>query len=211
MIDISRQINAVHRQVGARRLEAEQGHIVTPSQVYATDIDDLWDASTTAERIARWFLPIDGDLRLGGRFQLEGNAGGIIEACEPPRHFAATWEYGDAVSWIDVRLSPAPEGGTRFELQHTVGDDDHWEQFGPGAVGVGWDLALMGLALNVESGAAADPAEVAAWNTSPEGVAFMELSAQRWRDADTAGGTDAAVAAAAAERTRAAYAGDQAS
>jgi uncharacterized protein YndB with AHSA1/START domain len=207
MIDINRQINAVRRQVGARRLEAGQGHTVTLSQVYATDVGDLWDACTRPERIPRWFLPIHGDLRAGGRFQLEGNAGGTIQTCEPPRHFSATWEYGDSVSWIEVRLTPEPGGGTRFELQHTVGDDEHWQQFRPGAVGVGWDLALMGLARHLDTGATADPAAVAAWSASPDGAAFMELSATRWGEADTAGGTDAAVAVAAAERTRAAYAG----
>jgi uncharacterized protein YndB with AHSA1/START domain len=205
MIDVSHQINAVRRQVGTRQLDAGQGHTVTLSQVYATDVDDLWDACTNPERITRWFLPVHGDLRLGGRFQLEGNAGGTIEACEPPHHFRATWEFGDAVSWIEVRLSPEPGGGTRFELQHTAGDDDHWQQFGPGAVGVGWDLALMGLSLHITRGEAVDPAAVMAWTTSPDGVTFVERSAARWGEADAAAGTDAAVAAAAAERTCAAY------
>ncbi len=207
MIDVNHQINAVRRQVGARRLEAGQGHTVTLSQVYATDVDDLWDACTNPERIPRWFLPIHGDLRAGGRYQLEGNAGGTVQTCEPPHHFSATWEYGESVSWIDVRLTPEPAGGTRLELQHTVGDDDHWQQFGPGAVGVGWDLALMGLARHVETGVPVDPAAVAAWNESPDGAAFIELSAARWGEADAAGGADRAVASAAAARTRAAYAG----
>ena len=30
--------------------------------------------------------PISGDLRLGGRYQLQGNAGGEILVCEPPQH-----------------------------------------------------------------------------------------------------------------------------
>lgn len=38
----------------------------------------MWDACTDPERIPRWFLPISGDLRLNGRYQLEGNAGGAI-------------------------------------------------------------------------------------------------------------------------------------
>ena len=44
----------------------------------------MWDACTDPERIGRWFLPVSGDLRLGGRYQLEGNAGGEILRCEPP-------------------------------------------------------------------------------------------------------------------------------
>ena len=59
--------------------------MVVASRSYDTDIDDLWEAITNAERIPRWFLPITGELRLGGRYQLQGNAGGTITACEPPR------------------------------------------------------------------------------------------------------------------------------
>ena len=67
-------------------------------------IEDLWDVLTNAERIPRWFLPISGELELGGRYQLEGNAGGVITACEPPLHFTVTWEFGRDVSWAEVRL-----------------------------------------------------------------------------------------------------------
>jgi hypothetical protein len=36
-------------------------------------------------------MPISGDLRVGGRYRLEGNASGTIERWDPPRSFAATW------------------------------------------------------------------------------------------------------------------------
>src|SRR6266542_4954669 len=100
MIDVTEQINAVRRTVGTRVLEAGEARTVTISQVYDATIDDVWDACTNPERIPRWFLPISGDLRLHGRYQLEGNAGGTIERCDPPKSFAATWEYGGEVSWI---------------------------------------------------------------------------------------------------------------
>jgi hypothetical protein len=48
-------------------------------------VEDVWDAITSAERIPRRFLPVSGDLRLG-RYQLQGNAGGEITGCNPPRH-----------------------------------------------------------------------------------------------------------------------------
>ena len=43
----------------------------------------------------------------------------------------------DSRSWIELRLSPGRDGGTRFDLDHItlVADDDKWAQFGPGAVG----------------------------------------------------------------------------
>ncbi|WP_433412977.1 SRPBCC family protein [Microtetraspora malaysiensis] len=206
MIDVTQQINAVRRQVGTRVLEAGEARTVTVSQTYDTDIDDLWDACTNPERIPRWFLPIEGDLRLGGRYQLVGNAGGTIEQCDPPKSFSATWENGGAVSWIEVRLTAEPDGRTRFTLDHIAHvDDELWAQFGPGAVGVGWDSGLLGLATYLASGQAVDPNDSAAWVVSDEGRQFMTLSSDRWCEASVAAGTDEAEARAAADRTTAAY------
>ena len=205
MIDVNEQINAVRRQVGTRVLEAGEARSVVIGQTYDTDVDDLWDACTNAERISRWFLPVSGELRLGGRFHLEGNASGTIERCDPPKSFAATWEFGGGTSWIELRLSAEPDGGTRFELEHIAHVDEHWAEFGPGAVGIGWDMGLMGLARYLASGLAADGGEAAEWVASAEGLRFMALSGERWRAADVAGGADPADAQAAADRTIAAY------
>lgn len=208
MIDVVEQINAVTRTVGSRRLEAGEARTVTISRTYDASVEDVWDACTDPERIPRWFMPVSGDLRVGGRFQLEGNAGGTIERCDPPHVLATSWEYGGEVSWIEVRLAAATGGGTRFELEHTARvDDERWEEFGPGAVGVGWDLGTMGLALHLASGEPVDPAEVAAWNASDDGRRFTTLSSEGWRDAYVAAGADPAAAREAAERTTAAYTG----
>jgi uncharacterized protein YndB with AHSA1/START domain len=206
-IDVDQQLNAVDRKVGDRTIEAGDARVVSVSQTYDTDIDDLWDAVTNPERIPRWFLPVSGELRVGGRYQLEGNAGGVIERCEPPRSFAATWEYGGDVSWIEVTLTSVDSGRTRVQLEHIAVPGDHWEQFGPGAVGIGWDLGILGLSLHLGTGAAVDPAEVEAWSASDDGRRFMAVSSDRWCDADVASGTDAATARAAADRTVAAYTG----
>src|SRR5262245_40524082 len=92
--------------------------VVNASRIYDTTLEDLWDALTRAERISQWFLPIAGDLRLGGRYQLQGYAGGTITRCEPPRVVAVTWEYGGVVSWVTVTLERFAQGGTRLELEH---------------------------------------------------------------------------------------------
>ncbi len=206
MIDVTQQINAVRRQVGTRVLEAGEARTVTVSQSYDAPIEDVWDACTNPERIPRWFLPISGDLRVGGRYQLEGNASGTIERCDPPSSFAATWEYGDQVSWIEVRLTAEPEGRTRLALDHIAHvDDGQWAEFGPGAVGVGWDMGFMGLAVHLSSGGQVDRRESADWAASAEGRTFMSLTSQRWCDASVAAGTDPAGARAAADRTTAAY------
>jgi uncharacterized protein YndB with AHSA1/START domain len=207
MIDVTHQISAIDRQVGSRVLEAGEARTVVISQAYDATVDEVWDACTNPERIPRWFLPVTGELKEGGRYQLEGNAEGTIERCDPPRGFDATWEYGGEMSWIELRLSDDGDGRTRFVLTHIAHvDDERWAEFGPAAVGIGWDLALMGLGLHMASGAAVDPAEVAAWSASDEGRLFMQRSGEAWRDAHVASGLDPADAAeAAATRTIAAY------
>ena len=211
MIDVVHQINAVRRQVGTRAFEAGDARTSTITQVYDAGLGEVWDACTNPERIPRWFLPVSGDLRLHGRYQLEGNAGGTIEGCDPPNGFSATWEYGGEVSWIEVRLRAEPDGRTRFELEHIAKlDDERWAEFGPGATGVGWDLGLMALTAHLASGEAVDPAAVATWMASEAGKQFMTLSSRRWCEASVAAGTDPAEAEAAAGRTTTAYAGEEA-
>ena len=209
MIDVTHQVSAVQRKVGTRTLEAGEARVMTIGRTYDAPADDVWDAVTNPERLPRWFLPVSGDLREHGRYQLEGNASGTIERCDPPKGFAATWEYGGEVSWIEVRLSPESEGGTRLELEHTAHiDDERWGEFGPGATGVGWDLGLLGLDLHLSSPQQAiEPITSTTWETSDEAKRFMSLSSERWRDADIAAGTDPTQAKAAADRTTAFYTG----
>ena len=208
MIDVDHQISTVERTVGDRVLEAGAARVLTASQVYDTSVEDLWDACTSAERLPRWFLPVSGDLRVGGQYQLEGNANGTIERCDPPNSFDATWEYGGEVTWIEVRLEAEGDDRTRFTLEHVAHvDDERWLQFGPGAVGVGWDLAIMGLRLHLATGDANDPAAAAAWADSPDGVDFITRSSRGWADASIAAGEPEARARAAEERTTAFYTG----
>ena len=209
--DIAATLGAVVREVASREHEGRMARVIVAARTYDTAIDDLWDALTNAERIPRWFLPISGDLRLGGRYQLKGNAGGAITRCEPPRHLAVTWEYGSEVSWVTVNLAEDRKGGTRLELEHVAHvDDERWGQFGPGAVGVGWDFAMMGLGRHLETGAAADPQAAMAWAGSAEGKDFMRRASDAWAEASIAAGTDAEAAKAAAARTTAFYTGESA-
>jgi uncharacterized protein YndB with AHSA1/START domain len=207
MIDVAQQLNAVSREVGARVFGPGEARVVTVTQTYAADPDDVWDACTNPSRIPRWFMPITGDLKLGGRYQLEGNAGGTIERCDPPKSFFVTWEYNEQVSWLEVRVVPETDGKTRVELEHIAHvDETLWSQFGPGAVGIGWDMAMLGLALHLaEEPSPVTPENSAAWTMSPEGIEFMSESAERWYAADVAAGTEEQGARAAADRVKAAY------
>jgi len=203
VIDVSHQISAVERRVGRRTLAAGETTVVTISQSYPGPVEDVWDACTNPERLPRWFLPVSGELKLGGHYQLEGNAGGTVESCDPPHSFAATWEYGGEVSWIEVRVSAEGERA-RLRLEHIAHvDDERWAQFGPGAVGVGWDLGFKGLTEHLATGADAEPEEQ--WAASPDGIRFMTESSESWYVASVASGTDPAAARAAADRTTASY------
>jgi len=204
-MDLSRHLGAVVRTVANRVHEGRPAHVVTASRAYDTTVEDLWDALTNKERIPRWFLPISGDLRLGGRYQLQGNAGGTITRCEPPRRVAVTWEYGGKMSWVDVTLEATPDGRAHLELEHIVLPDEHWEQFGAGATGVGWDMALAGLGQHLATGRSVDPAEAMAWFGSDDGKRFVRGSSDDWCRASIASGADETFATAAAARTTAAF------
>lgn len=211
MIDIIREIEAVQREVGSGRLPAGEGHVVRLRRTYDSPIDDVWDAVTSPERIGGWFLPVSGDFRLGGRYQLEGNAGGDILACEPPHRFRVTWVYGaepspGEASILEVRLTTAGEASTTLELEHTaIVPAEFWDQFGPGAVGVGWDGALLGLALHLRAESPGDPV---AWQLSAEGREFNTLSSQKWGAAHQAAGADPAEVATMVANTTQCYAPD---
>jgi uncharacterized protein YndB with AHSA1/START domain len=208
MIDVTGEISAVRREVGGRVLAAGEARVVTLSRSYPAELADVWDACTNPDRIPRWFLPVSGELRLGGRYQLEGNAGGVVERCDPPHGFDATWEFGGEVSWVELRLADEGAGRTRFQLDHIAHvDDERWAEFGPGAVGVGWDGAVLGLSLHLTGRESIDPAKVAEWAASDEGRRFYTASSEGWYGASVAAGTDPAAARAAADRTTAAYTG----
>ncbi|HEU4557945.1 MAG TPA: SRPBCC family protein [Longimicrobium sp.] len=208
-IDIAQHIGAIARVVGTREVDGRQARVIVATRTYDTTIDDLWDALTSADRIPRWFLPISGDLRLGGRYQLVGNAGGEITRCEPPRQLGLTWEYGSDVSWVTVRLDEQAGDRTRLELEHVAHvPDDRWDQYGPGAVGVGWDGALMGLANHLDSGESVDPQEAMEWMMSEQGKGFYRRSSDEWCRASIAAGAHEEAARAAAARTAAFYTGE---
>ena len=146
IIDVSRQIGAVTRELTRVEKNGAMAWKLIATRDYDTNPTDLWDALTNPERIPRWFLPISGDLRLGGNYQFQGNAGGDILTCKPPTHLGVTWVMHGQPSWVDVHLAAKPGGGTQLKLEHVAHvPDDFWKQYGPGAVGVGWEQGLLGL------------------------------------------------------------------
>lgn len=198
-------IDAVHREVGQQVIPAGEGTTVRLRRAYEAPVEDVWEACTDRERLGRWFLPVSGELRPGGAYQLKDNARGEILACEPPRLLRVTWVYGEEatdrdVSEVEVRLTPGEgDGVTILELTHTaVVDPAFWARFGPGATGVGWDGGLFSLAEHL----AGRQLAAEEWQRTPEGREFNRRSSQAWGVAHAdAGGAADAVSRAVAETT----------
>ena len=206
--DLSAHMNTMTRTVRNLERDGKPAKAMIASCVYDTSAANLWDALTSKARMERWFLPVSGDLELGGRYQFQGNAGGTITECRPHERIGATWEFGGNVTWVTVTLTPDGQG-TRLELEHAAIIDPNLPPFGPGAVGVGWELGLMGLAWHIaDSATAIDPTEAAAWPTTAEGKDFVRTSSTGWGEADIAAGEDPARARAGAEMTRQFYTGE---
>jgi uncharacterized protein YndB with AHSA1/START domain len=200
------------RRVENREYQGKLALVVVAIRTFDTTVPDLWEAITTPERLARWFMPVEGDLKLGGRYQLKGNAGGTITRCDRPDALDVTWEFMGGTSWVTVRLAPDGKKAklTLEHIAHKEGiGEEHLKQFGPGAVGIGWDLGLHGLAMHLpDPTVSLDHAAMEAWTKSGDGKAFMRRSGDAWGAAHAASGEDPAEARAKAERTIAAYAGD---
>jgi uncharacterized protein YndB with AHSA1/START domain len=185
MIDIAHQIDAISRGVARRSTpEGGEGIAAVISRRYEAAVDDVWEAITDPERIARWMMPVTGELKEGGHFQLEGNAGGTILRCERPSRLRLS--FGHETSIVELRLTPDGDA-TVLELEHTVPDELTQGAGAAGTlyVGPGWDGAFLALGLYLQGEVADDPVAAA---SSPEAQAFSKRSARAWYEAALASG-----------------------
>ena len=206
--DVKGYLGAVERRVSWLKLDEQPAAAITLARNYTTTAEDLWQAITDSAYVPRWFLPLSGELKVGGRYQLEGNASGEITACTPPSHLALTWEFGEDLSWVEVHCAAQQKGTVRLELKHTGHLSPHWDEYGPGAAGVGWEMAFIGLARYL-----AHPTkpklDAALFVASTDGQALITASGAGWEQAAIAAGTNSDTAHAAAKRTIAFYTGKQ--
>ena len=198
--------------MGERPIPAGDGRSVRLQRDYDAPIEDVWDALTNPERIGRWFLPISGDYRLGGRYQFEGNAGGEIVACERPNRLKVTWVYGE----VDERRrrlggrgpavgrrrgrDPVRDGAHRGRARGDVGASTGRAPSASAGTG-----GLLGLALHLRGGSIVD--DPAAWQLSEEGRDFTTRSSEAWGEANRAAGADPEAVARGVADTTAFYAG----
>ena len=177
MKDIVEQLEAIRREVASCDTDKGPGVAVRIRRTYRADVEDVWDAITSPERLPRWFAPVAGDLREGGSFQIEGNASGDILRCAAPRLLRMT--YGGPSSIVEVRLT-AVDAGTDLEVEHTVPLSIAGGGAGALFVGPGWDQGFVLLARHLGGEVIADPA---AEENSIEGQQLSLGSIEAWERA----------------------------
>lgn len=183
MTDIANALAGPHREIGRRRIAAGDARTALIRRRYDAPIEDVWAACTEPGRISRWFLRPTGDLRSGGTFHLEGNAGGEILRCDPPRLLTLTWVYGDRpADEVELRLSTAEDGGTVLQLEHaTVTELAEWEGQMLAVlpdVGVGWEMGLFALGTYLRE--ELPDVSAAEFEETPEVQALARRSGDAW-------------------------------
>ena len=105
-----------------RRIPAGDARVAVFRRTYDAPIEDVWDACTDPERLRRWYVPVTGDLHVGGRFEQAMMGGGEVVECDAPRYLKVS--LGGGADEIELRLS-ADGSSTRLELQHATTIDEH--------------------------------------------------------------------------------------
>jgi len=131
--------------------QAGEGVAVVFDRRYSTSQDDLWQACTDPERLARWFAPVSGDLREGGDFTVHFDDDDTpvcrVRSCSPPERLVWEWPLGGVPSVVTAEIT-ADGDAARLVLRH--------ERLAPAqAAGyaAGWDTYVRRL----EADLAGDP------------------------------------------------------
>lgn len=209
-MDVGKTLGASLREVGRGERDGSPTHIVRAGRLYPASPTDLWTAFTDKARVPLWFAKITGDFTQGGRFSIAGNAAGEIVTCDPPRRLALTWVFGGNTSWVSVSIEKSDDGAF-LTLEHEQPADEnsraHWDQYGPAATGVGWEMAMLGLDMHVSGDGGSTIAAGEAWAVSAAGKAMLKEWARAWGKAHVQAGADPQIAMQSAERTAAFYTG----
>lgn len=163
-MNITGTMRAIDEARGAIRVE----------DVYDTDIEDLWQACTAPDRLARWIAQVSGDLRVGGTFHVvftsTWTGPGRVEICDAPHHLLLTMEPGtDDEAQIEAWLTSE---GSKTRL---VVEERGLPLGGLHFHGSGWQAHLEDLARSLETDA---PAHSEPWTS--ESAAPMWR--QRWNE-----------------------------
>ncbi|GAA1037219.1 SRPBCC domain-containing protein [Virgisporangium ochraceum] len=123
---------------------------LTIDRTLAFPVERVWRAMTDPAALTAWFWPrrfdptVEVDLRVGGRYRIDGPAVGMAVsgeyvAVEPPHRLVFTWLWDgeDAETLVTVELTPTADG-TRLVLRHERFVDDEAAK----SHAQGWDDCL---------------------------------------------------------------------
>ncbi len=163
--------------IGTMRAVDDTRGAVRVEDVYDTDIDDLWKACTTPERLARWIAEVSGDLHVGGTvhavFTSTWTGPARIDVCDAPHHLLVTAQPGaDDETQIEAWLTPEGVGGSQTRL---VVEERGLPLAQTHFYGAGWQVHLEDLARSLASDA---PVHLAGWSEEKAAPAWQ----QRWTE-----------------------------
>ena len=192
LTDALDQIGAVQRGLGSLEHRGKPARALTAERTYGATATDVWDALTNPERLPRWFLPVEGDLRLGWPVPAQGQRGWHDRALRPAAR-------ARRVLGVRRRHQLGRGRPERVRRRHHAGAAPHAAD-APTSTGSATGQAPSGSAGTSRcsgcaprgGGETVDPAAFEAWRQSDDGRDFMTRSSDAWRDADVAGGTDPA-------------------
>lgn len=198
------QLERVYRQVGNK----ENHHVVVLEQTFTNPPHEIWAALTEPENLAVWLEPVTMTSTEDRRFRT-GKTGteGTVQIFDPPRLLQLTWENGDEVGELQISITQTASGSS-LTLRHRVAANEHWDTYGAGATGVGWDGAFLALHAFLNGRAATVRQRMNELEGSEQGHRFIDATSQAWKEAQIKAGTDEDTAQAQAERTAAFYKGE---
>src|SRR5882757_3782417 len=103
---------------------------------YPSDVQEVWDAITDFDRLARWFERAEGDRAVGGTVHIymepELTVDLVIDSCDAPNGFTAQWHHpGQDMSHVALRIA-AVGTGSEVSLVHRGIDAARSDEYGPG-------------------------------------------------------------------------------
>jgi uncharacterized protein YndB with AHSA1/START domain len=141
-------------QMLGRIERAGEGGVALFDRAYATSPEDLWQACTDPERLARWFAPVTGDLCPGGRFTIRFDDADTprcrVVTCEAPRLVVWEWPVGEVASLVTVEVR-ADGDGSRLVLRH-----ERLTGAQVAGYAAGWDTYLRSLEAHLDGTPAPD-------------------------------------------------------
>ncbi|WP_144711417.1 SRPBCC domain-containing protein [Curtobacterium pusillum] len=107
---------------GTVRIEEDGTGTVRMDRVYPTGIDDLWDAVTVPERLARWLVVrLDGVPALGETvhavFTSHWDGSVRVDVCDRPERLLVTMTSDGETTVTEARLTAVDDDRTRLVIE----------------------------------------------------------------------------------------------